>query len=75
MTEKNPKSDKPTTAQGVGVKPMVIYRCGWCGLPVNKDGSLIDGINDNIDADKYLEKNRDAIVHNVNGVCCRGGDE
>ncbi len=51
----------------------VIYRCGFCGLPVNKDGSLIDDIKTNDAADKYLEQhktNKEILVH---GECCVDG--
>lgn len=52
-----------------------ICRCGWCGFPCLEDGSHVPGIDDPDQASAYLEKNKDADVNQVNGVCCPNGDE
>jgi hypothetical protein len=42
-----------------------IYRCGWCGLPTNKEGEPLE-----VNPHEYLEKHKDAGVVHVNGLCC-----
>ena len=53
----------------------VIYRCGWCGLPVDKDGHFLPDVNNYEEADEYLEKHKNAKVIHVNGDCCPYGDQ
>jgi hypothetical protein len=55
-------------------KPTTIYRCGWCGYPVGKDGEYLSFVNDPDDASEYLKQNAAAEVVKVNGVCCPEGD-
>lgn len=52
----------------------VIYRCGWCGLPVDKDGNFLRDVNNYKEADEYLKKHKNAKVIHVNGECCPEGD-
>lgn len=51
-----------------------IYRCGWCGMPVDKDGGVLPDMNTGEDCDKYLEEHKDAKLKQVNGVCCPNFD-
>ena len=48
-----------------------LYRCGWCGLPVQQDGNMLDGTEKAI---KIIEKYGDRKTHKVNGWCCPSGD-
>ena len=65
MTTKKQKTGENTTAQGVDVQPMVIYRCGWCGLPTDESGEPLD-----VNPDEYLEENKTAKEELINGCCC-----
>lgn len=56
-------------------KVNVIYRCGWCGYPVQENGEPLPEIKDNDDADKYLSKNISAKVKRVNSFCCKKGKQ
>ncbi len=56
----------------IEIKQKVIYRCGWCGLPTDKDGKLL--FNNYKEATKYLEKHKNAKFIHVNGECCPDGD-
>lgn len=47
----------------------IIYRCGWCGYPTDKDGKLLKE-----DPDEYLERYKLSKVENTNGECCPHGD-
>ena len=47
-----------------------IYRCGWCGHPTDINGECIKE-----NPDEYLSQNKDAIVTDVDGECCPGGDQ
>jgi len=53
----------------------VVYRCGWCGFPVDKDGHFLPDVNTPKDADEYLEKHKGADEVLVNGDCCPYGNE
>ena len=50
----------------------IIYRCGWCGFPCNKDGDVLELDND--EAEDFLKMNKDSKVENVNGSCCPNGN-
>jgi len=52
----------------------IIYRCGWCGLPVDKDGNFLPDVNNYKEADAYLKKHSGVKVELVNGECCPEGD-
>ena len=52
----------------------VIYRCGWGGMPEDKNGGFLKNVNNYNDADEYLKKHKDAEVIQVNGECCPEGD-
>ncbi len=52
----------------------VIYRCGWCGRPVQENGNELQGIIDDYDANQYLLNNINAEEIQVNGYCCPNGD-
>ena len=48
-----------------------IYRCGYCGCPVNEDGSSIREIVDGeITVEEYLEKYKDVDVEQIQGNGC-----
>jgi hypothetical protein len=59
-----------------GLPKKVIYRCGFCGFPVKKDGTFIKGMTPE-KTHSYLERNRNRCSNtiNVNGECCPEGDE
>jgi hypothetical protein len=59
---------------GIEEQGVVIFRCGWCGLPVNEDGSYIEGISTIQDINDYFEKHSGCEEHHVNGECCPNGD-
>ncbi len=44
----------------------VIYRCGWCGHPTNKNGKPLK-----VDPEKYIEKHIGRKVINTQGYCCQ----
>lgn len=50
-----------------------IYRCGWCGYPVDGEGGPLPEIKDNDDANKYLADHEGREVQQVNGFCCPDG--
>lgn len=52
-----------------------IYRCGWCGFPVDRDGSQLHGVGTPAEANDYLAAHHGAREEHVNGFCCPGGDE
>lgn len=56
--------------------PPTIYRCGWCGTPVNENGGLLDEDTraEYPHPDLYLDAHADAEVRHVNGFCCPNGD-
>lgn len=54
---------------------MKIYRCGWCGYPVDQNGDELHGVHDTASADEYLEAHHGAEEVLVDGVCCPGGPE
>lgn len=74
-------TDKKATQNqddGTGLNPVqknVIYRCGWCGYPVDQNGSPLSEIKTNIDANRYLDEHKDCTEVHVNGFCCPCGDE
>lgn len=47
-----------------------IYRCGWCGLPVNEHGNFLSQ-DKYIKAVNILEKYGDYRTIKVNGECCK----
>jgi hypothetical protein len=53
-----------------------IYRCGWCGTPVEADGSLLAAWKRVMwpYEDEYLAAHPAARVEHVNGFCCPYGD-
>lgn len=51
---------------------IVIFRCGWCGWPCNKDGSCIEMDND--EANDYLKEHKESKTELVNGACCPNGN-
>ena len=53
----------------------IIYRCGWCGNPVDKNGEQLPEINSNHEANKYLETHKNCNEELVNGFCCPDGNE
>lgn len=71
------RGQRPQTDEAKGSDEFTgcIYRCGWCGYPVDKDGQPLSEIKDNDDANEYLRKNEGATTKNVNGFCCPNGDE
>jgi hypothetical protein len=73
--KKKPASHQTEQAEASNLERLVIYRCGWCGYPVDKDGELLLEIKDNDDANEYLKNNEAAETKNVNGVCCPNGNE
>lgn len=52
-----------------------IYRCGWCGTPVEADGSLlaVEKRRRWPRPDQYLAAHADARVEHVHGFCCPDG--
>ena len=66
-------AEKPETRQVLREAPGCIYRCGWCGYPVDKDGQPLPEIKDNDDAYDYLRKHEGCEVEQVNGFCCPNG--
>ena len=48
----------------------IIYRCGWCGLPTDKDGNVLE-----VDPNKYLEEHKDCDAEQTHGCCCPDGDK
>ena len=48
----------------------VIYRCGWCGMPTDKDGIPLEGLQSAQECDKYLEDNAGAKVVLISGDWC-----
>jgi hypothetical protein len=55
----------------------VIYRCGWCGTPVEAGGALLAAEKRERwpHPDQYFAAHADARVVRVNGFCCPNGDE
>lgn len=51
-----------------------IYRCGWCGFPVDRDGSQLHGVGTTAEANEWLAAHADCREVLVNGFCCPGGD-
>ena len=62
--------NKKTNSGFIPLNTIVIYRCGWCGLPTDKDGQPLE-----VDPTEYLEKHKDAECKNTQGYCCPNGDE
>lgn len=47
----------------------IIYRCGWCGRPTDKNGFVLW-----CDFDEYLFRHKDSETIKVNGKCCPHGN-
>jgi len=55
-----------TKRVSIPVDTVVIYRCGWCGLPTDKDGKPLE-----VNADEYLKLHDKAKTENTHGWCCQ----
>lgn len=47
------------------------YRCGWCGVPVDKDGRLLHGCETPEQIAAYLRSMHGSVEELVGGECCR----
>lgn len=53
-----------------------IYRCGWCGFPVNAVGGKLKSVGISaMMAVAYLSDHAENPVENRNGFCCPNGGE
>jgi len=48
----------------------ILYRCGWCGLPVQKDGDPLPGLRTLKQVADYLATHAGEKEINVDGFCC-----
>lgn len=50
----------------------IVYRCGWCGNVVDRDGALLDS-GTRLEQIRVIEKFGSQIEHiRINGQCCKG---
>ncbi|WP_299769005.1 hypothetical protein [uncultured Dokdonia sp.] len=52
----------------------IVYRCGWCGSIVDKNGIVLNGY-DRERSINYIQNYKNSIVHNVPGNCCPNGHD
>jgi hypothetical protein len=66
------KADQEATKVSGHLKRGVIFRCGWCGFPLDKKGDPLKLDYD--EATKYLRENITGLEKLLNGTCCPDGD-